>query len=315
MDALSNVLSAMKLSGSVFLEANFSSPWCVTSELRAREMAAFFPEAQHVISYHYVAAGELQCAVGSEPPVTVRAGQILMLPKNERHLLGSAITDDAVDSAALFRPCDDGLLRIDWGGGGAPTQIYCGFLGSATPINAFVMSLPSVLVIDASTGTTGEWLASSVRFASGEAQVKSPEMVGRLAELLFAEGVKQYTAQLPPEASGWFAGLRDPHVSRALTMLHANCAEGWTIEQLARQVGLSRSALADRFTALLGEPPMRYLARHRLNVAANLLRDGKSHANEVAYAVGFNSEAAFSRAFKKEFGVAPGAWRRERRAA
>ena len=314
MDVLSSVLSAMKLSGSVFLEADFSCPWCVTSQMSPEDCALYFPLPAHVIAYHYIVEGECRCAVGDDPPIELRAGQILLVPRNEKHRIGSNLdAADPISSRDLVRPPEgQGLAKIVWGGGGEPTKLYCGFLGTLTPINAFLMSLPSVLVIDASEGTAGEWLASSIRFASTEAAARSPELVGRLAELLFAEAVKQYVETLPPDHSGWLAGMRDPHVSKALTLLHARPAEAWTTELLAKEVGLSRSALADRFTSSLGEPPMRYLAKHRMNVAANLLQEGTRNSSNIAYAVGFNSEAAFSRAFKKEFGVPPGMWRKGR---
>jgi AraC-like DNA-binding protein len=314
MDVLTSVLSAMKLSGSVFLEAEFTCPWCVTSHLGPEDCAAFFPEPGHVIAYHYVVSGEFMCAVGSEPPVKIRAGQILLLPKNEKHLLGSPLTASAISSRDLIQPSSEtGLPQIVWGGGGAKSELLCGFLGTLTPINSFLLSLPSILVIDASSGTTGEWLVSSLKYASTAAAAASPELVGRLAELLFAEAVKQYVADLPPGHTGWLAGLRDAYVSKALTLLHSQVAEAWTTEDLAREVGLSRSALADRFTSVLGEPPMRYLSKHRMNVAANLLQEGRQNAGNIAYSVGFNSEAAFNRAFKKEFGTPPGSWRSQRR--
>jgi AraC-like DNA-binding protein len=233
-----------------------------------------------------------------------------LMPLNERHVMGSALTTNPARTRELIQPAGDGgLPRIVWGGGGETTRILCGFLGTITPINAFLMSLPSMLVIDASEGTSGEWLASSIRYASSES-ARSPEMVGRLAELLFAEAVKHYVHALPPSEGGWLAGLRDLHVSRALTLLHGRHAEPWTTEKLARTVGLSRSAFAERFTQLIGDPPMRYLARHRMNVAANLLREGTQNSSDICYAVGFGSEAAFSRAFKKEYGIPPGQWRR-----
>jgi AraC-like DNA-binding protein len=136
-------------------------------------------------------------------------------------------------------------------------------------------------------------------------------MIGRLAELLLAEAVREYASTLEPGDTGWLAGLRDPHVSRALVLIHDRSAEPWTTDALAREAGLSRSAFAGRFTRLIGDPPMRYLARHRMNLAANLLQEGRHNACNIGYTVGFNSEAAFSRAFKKEFGIPPGAWRRE----
>jgi len=309
MDVLTNVLAAMRLSGCVFLEAEFSAPWCVASQLQPEDCTPYFPAPAHLIFYHYVISGSLLCQVGDQEPVELREGQIFLIPRNERHLLGDHIDQQAISAREVaMPPVDDPLTRIIYGGGGERTRLFCGFLGTLTPINAFLLSLPSLLVIDAKRSASGEWLASSIRFASEQA---SPDLIGRLAELLFLEAVKHHVDQLPDDHNGWLAGLRDPHVSKALTLIHSACAESWTTEALAREAGLSRSAFADRFTTMIGEPPMRYLARHRMNVAANLLQDGRQNSSNIAYAVGFNSEAAFSRAFKKEFGLPPGSWRRE----
>jgi AraC-like DNA-binding protein len=311
MEVLTSVLSAMKLSGSVFLEANFTRPWFIESKISPEDCAAYFPEPAHVISYHYVMSGSCLCSVAGEPPVEVKAGQIVMVPRNEPHLMGDRLFGKAVGAWTLLQVGEDGFGRIDYGGGGELTKLCCGFLGTLSPINAFLLSLPRILVVDASSGTTGEWIASSIRYAASRPIANSAELLGRLAELLFVEAVTQYVETLPPGQRGWFAGMRDPHVNKALTLMHADPAEPWTTEALAREVGLSRSALAERFTSLLGEPPMRYLSHHRMNVAANMLREGDRNTSNIAYAVGFNSEAAFNRAFKKEFGVPPGLWRKE----
>jgi AraC-like DNA-binding protein len=312
MEVLTSVLSAMKLSGSVFLHASFTRPWLIESQIAPDDCAAYFPEPAHVISYHYVIDGTCLCAVAGGEPVEARAGQIIMVPRNEPHRMGDRMDGDPVSARSLLQVCENGFGRIVHGGGGELTQLCCGFLGTLAPVNAFLLSLPRVLVVDASSGASGDWIASSIRYAVSRPIVHSAELLGRLAELLFVEAVTQYVMSLPEDHRGWFAGLRDPHVSRALTLMHADPAESWTTDELAREVGLSRSALADRFTSLIGEPPMRYLSRHRLNVAANMLREGGHNTSNIAYAIGFNSEAAFNRAFKKEFGVPPGVWRKEK---
>ena len=312
MEVLSSIFSAMKLTGGVFLEADFGDPWCLASQMKPGDCLPWFSAPAHVIGYHYVISGSLLVAVGANPPVEVHEGQIFIIPGNERHLIGSRLRADAVEARDLIQPpADGGRMKLSWGGDGARTRICCGFLGTLSPINAFLLSLPSLLVVDVAGRPAGEWLASSLLYAP-TAMADAPDMIARLAELLLLEGVKQYVSTLEEDETGWLAGLRDSHVSRALTLIHTRCAENWTTEALAREAGLSRSAFADRFTRLLGEPPMRYLARHRMNVAANLLQDGRHNACNVAYGVGFNSEAAFSRAFKKEYGTPPGAWRREK---
>lgn len=311
MEALDIVLSTMKLSGSIFLEAEFSSPWCVSSQIQPGDCAAYFPSPAHVISYHYVRSGRLLCSVADGPEIEVKAGQIFLVPRNERHLLGSSLESAPVNASELLLPANGGpLAQIIWGGGGERTELFCGFLGTLAPIDSFLMSLPRILVIDVSSGAGGEWLTNSIRYASVGGQV-SPQMLGRLAELLFAEAVRHYILSLDAEQTGWLAAVNDAHVSRAIILIHSRCAEDWTTDMLAREAGLSRSAFADRFTRLIGVPPMRYLAHHRMNVAANMLREGCQSASTIAYSIGFSSEAAFNRAFKKEFGVPPGTWRRE----
>ena len=316
MDVLTSVLSAMKLTGSVFLEAEFTAPWCVASQLLPEDCAAYFPLPEHVISYHYVIAGQFQCRVAGGEPVDVHAGQILVVPRGLEHHIGSSLSAAPVRARDLVVPPEEGgLARICFGGGGEAAVMLCGFMGTATPVNSFMLSLPEILVIDAAAGAGGEWLVSSLHHASRETLTGSPELVSRLAELLFVQAIRQYIAELPEDRQGWFAGLRDPHVSQAMTLLHTRCAEAWATEALAREVGLSRSALAERFSHYLGEPPMRYLAKWRMNRAAGLMREERQNAANVAYEVGFNSEAAFNRAFKKEFGSPPATWRRERCAA
>jgi AraC-like DNA-binding protein len=311
MDVLTNIISAMRLSGSVFLEAEFTSPWCVTAMIPREDWSAFFPEAAHIIAYHYVAEGEFLCALEDQPPVTVRQGQILLLTSNDKHVKGSSLAREGVSARSLMQPQQDGgLARIFHGGGGDRSKILCGFFGSVAPTNELLRGLPRLMVIDSTSGAAAEWLANSMRFASREAMVRSPALVAQLAELLLAEAVRQYVAALPEGQSGWLAGLSDPHVRKTLGLLHSRYSEAWTMERLAREAGLSRSALADRFATHLGEPPIRYLSRHRMKVAADLLDAGSGPICSVGYCVGFTSEAAFSRAFKKEFGLPPGAWRK-----
>ncbi|MDT9600177.1 AraC family transcriptional regulator [Sphingosinicella rhizophila] len=303
----------MKLTGSVFLEAEFTAPWCVSSRITPEDCAAYFPTPEHVIAYHYVLEGNFLCRVGDDAPIEVRSGEILLLPRNEEHHIGSCLSADPINAHELIVPAEaGGLAKISWGGGGDVAALLCGFLGTATPVNSFILSLPPILAIDASAGAAGEWLVSSIRYATRETLAGSPEVVGKLAELLFMEAVRQFVADLPEDQKGWFGGLRDPHVSRAMTLLHTRCADSWTAGALAREVGLSRTVLNERFSHYLGEPPMRYLAKWRMNQAANLLREDQQNACNVAYAVGFNSEAAFNRAFKREFGMPPAAWRREK---
>jgi AraC-like DNA-binding protein len=315
MDPLLDLLHDMHLTGGIFLDAEFTSPWCVTSKVGADEASAYFPKPSHVIAYHYVTEGKCVLEVDGHPVTDVRAGEIVLLPRNDPHRLGSALNVGAVNAGDLIEPAaDGGLARIVHGGGGERTRILCGFLGTKTANPPIASVLPSALTVPVDQAAAGAWIESSFRFASQDlvaGQSGSPAVLARLAELLFIEAVRRHVASLPREHRGWLAGLRDPIVGRALALLHGQKAYRWTVPELARESGASRSAFADRFTSLMGEAPMRYLARLRLRFAAERLRESQETIASVALDVGYESEAAFSRAFKREFGKSPAVWRRE----
>lgn len=308
MDVLNDMLAALRLSGGVFVDAELRAPFNVLSEVDANECARYFTLPRHVIAYHYVRDGAMRCRVGDGAPVEVHAGQVVLLPRNDSHLVHSCEPPPPLDHKADI-VADGRMFRISAGGDGAPTRIYCGYLGTDTTDNLLLDSLPAMLVIDAEAA--GGWMARSIAFAAEELGGQSPETVGKMAEALFAEAVRRYVAGLPDDAGGWLAGLRDPAVGRALAMIHARYAEAWTLDELAREAGVSKTVLVERFRALTGEAPMHYCARWRMKVAAEMLRDERHNASSVAYSVGFNSEAAFSRAFKREYGTPPATWRRE----
>jgi transcriptional regulator GlxA family with amidase domain len=179
--------------------------------------------------------------------------------------------------------------------------------------NPLTSALPPMLRFDTRRDAAGAWMRSSLEFAAAEIAVRragSEILLAKLSELLFVETLRNYVEALPEEQTGWLAGLKDPFVSRALSLLHKRVGKEWTVDELGREVGLSRSGLADRFTRLIGEPPMRYLARWRLQVAAQQLRDSDMPLVRIAEQVGYESEAAFNRAFKRSFGVPPARWRK-----
>lgn len=317
MDALSDVLRAVRLTGGVFLDAQFTAPWCVTARVSAEDCRPFLAAPAHVIAYHYVVSGKLLLQVDDDPVVEVRAGEIVLLPRNDFHKLGSALNLRAVSADHLIHlPADGGLARINYGGGGAGTHIVCGFIGSEVRHNPLVANLPKVLKLNARDGAADDWIESSFRFAASElmtGRAGSETVLSKLSELLFVEAMRRYIATLPADRRGWLCGLRDPSVGRALGLLHARLAHPWTADELARAVGLSRSTFAERFATLIGEPPMRYLTSWRMQLAAQRLRDGDQSVSRIAYEVGYESEAAFNRAFKREFGVPPAAWRKQTR--
>lgn len=316
MDALLDMLRGMRLTGGLFLDADFTAPWCVKSKVGPEDCAPFTPVPRYIIAYHYVTAGRLLLKVDGQPPISVDSGEIVVLPRNDDHVIGSALNRRAVSAEHLIKPAPDGgLARIVHGGGGERTHILCGFLGSDMHHNALVAMLPSVMKLGIADGVSGNWIESSFRFAAqelAEGTVKSPAILARLAELLFMEAVRRYIASRPPGQTFWEAGTTDPIVGRALGLLHNQMARRWTTEDLAREIGFSRSAFAERFARIVGEPPMRYLAGQRLEQASMRLAESSDAIARIAYDVGYESEAAFNRAFRRKYGVPPAAWRRER---
>jgi AraC-like DNA-binding protein len=313
MDALSDVLRIVSLTGSVFMDAEFSAPWCVSVRMRPSDCVPFMPEPAQVIGYHYVVEGGLLAQIGDAAPIALKEGDIVLFPRNDIHVLGSAIERDPVRVGRFVTlPADGGLARIVYGGGGRQTRIVCGFLGSDGQAGALLETLPPILCLNVGGTPGGDWMMQTFQAATHDIARSAPgaaTVLSKMAELLFIEAVRRYVATLPDEQSGWLAGLRDPAVGRALAFLHSQPARSWTTEELARAVGLSRSAFADRFTALIGQPPMHYLASWRMQVAAHRLRDARSAVAQIAYEVGYESEAAFTRAFKRHFGVPPAIWR------
>jgi AraC-like DNA-binding protein len=315
MDALSDVLRVIRLSGGVFLEAEFTAPWCISGKISPEDCKPYLAAPRHVIASHYVASGHMQLRAEGSEAIDVRTGEIVLLPHNDAHCFGSELNPAPVPAAKVIQPPQDGgLARIVHGGGGEGTQLLCGFLGCDTPFSPLLSGLPKMLKLDVKKTASGAWIESTFRFAASEiaaGRLGSSTVIAKLSELLFVEAVNQFVASLPAERRGWLAGLRDPQVGRALALLHARPIEEWTAESLAREVGMSRSAFAEHFSSLVGQPPMQYLAMWRMHMAAQQLREGRSSVAQVAFGIGYDSEAAFSRAFKRQFGASPGTWRRQ----
>jgi AraC-like DNA-binding protein len=316
MDALSDLLRVVRLTGGVFLEAEFSAPWSVTSHVGPEDCQGVLAEPARLIAFHYVISGTLLLQIGRDTSIEVHGGSIVLLPRNDPHILASRrglkpVRGDKlveVDSAG-------GLARIRHGGGGEVTRIVCGFVGSETDCHPLIDALPSTLVLDLNGKAAGQWIFSSFRYAAQElaaARAGSSTVLSKLSELMFVEAVRCYLDAIPADQRGWLAGLRDPAVGKALALLHSEIARPWTAEELARKVFLSRSTFADRFTTLIGAPPMTYLARWRMQVASQRLRESRRSVAEISTAVGYESEIAFARAFKREFSVSPAQWRKER---
>src|SRR5262249_38164118 len=214
----------------------------------------------------------------------------------------------------IRRPAPGQLWSMRHGGDGERARVVCGFLGCDGPdTNPVLASLPAVVKLTLQEGAAAEWIRSTLRFAAEEVAAGRPgseTVLAKVSELLFVETVRRHAEGLPDDQTGWLAGLRDPYVARALALMHREVARAWTVDDLGREAGLSRSALADRFIRLLGMPPIHYLARWRMQVAMQKLRSSAASLAQVAETVGYESEAAFSRAFKKAVGTAPATWRR-----
>ena len=318
MDALSDVLRAARLSGGVFLQAEFTAPWCLIVGVTPELCAPYLGPTAHLIPYHYVVEGELHVAIGSGEAKRLRGGELVLFPHNDRHVMGSDLGLEPVPARDVIVPPEGGGLHsIRHGGGGAQTRMICGFLGcNLTYGNPVVATLPAAITLNVEETSPAEWIRSTFHYAASEVASGRPgseTVLAKLSELLFVEAVRRYVDGLPAEQTGWLAGLRDPAVARALALMHGDVARSWTVEELGREAGMSRSALAERFQRVIGVAPMHYLAQWRMQVAAQTLRDTSASLAQVAERVGYESEAAFSRAFKKEFGTAPATWRRGER--
>jgi AraC-like DNA-binding protein len=313
-DVLSDVLRAIRLTGSVYFDFDLSSPW-VAEAPPARQIArTVMPGAQRVIEYHLIARGSCWGHAVGQAPMRLEEGDLIVFPQGDPHVLSSEPGMRAVPDMAVFARTSTPLPMVYELGGGGPerARLVCCFLGcDERPYNPLLTSLPPVIHLSAGGTATG-WLGTLVGIAVNEsrsARAGGENILSRISELMFVEAIRHYVEMLPPSQTGWLAGLRDPVVGQALAALHGEAREAWTVERLARLVGLSRSVLAERFTDLVGHPPMQYLALWRMQLASRLLVEG-GNVSAVADAVGYESEAAFSRAFKKLVGQSPATWRR-----
>jgi AraC-like DNA-binding protein len=306
------MLRAVRLTGSVFLDARFSAPFGVISPKRFDTVA--MAHMRHISVFHLIAAGgcTIQTAAGERR--TVAAGDILLLPFADEHRFWNGAFSQLARGPDLFRPGPvAGMWHIEHGGGGEVTRMVCGFIESADSLFAPVFrSLPTLLVDHTGDDRASAVITATVReiLALADAAIPGTDvMLGRLMELLFLEVLRRYAARLPADANGWFAALNDPILRRALLCVHDDPARPWTVDELARQAGASRTVLAERFNAVLGQAPIQYVTSWRMQLAADRLRNSKDSLAAVAADVGYESEAAFNRAFKRVTGVSPGRWR------
>jgi AraC-like DNA-binding protein len=325
-DTLSDVLRSVRLRGAVFFHVSGSDEWAAEAPASREIAPLLMPGVDHVMEYHLVARGECWAAIPGGPAERLSTGDVVIFPHGDAHVVSSArgMRGDPPD---LRWYGDSAMARLPIGvafnGSKAPstapsevegeTTIVCGFLGcDLQPFNPFIASLPHLLHLRAPAD--GGWIAQFIQHAVSESRARQPgsdAMLARMSEMMFVDAVRRYTASLPANSRGWLAGMRDHLVGRALALLHEQPARDWTIDELGRRIGLSRSALHERFVQLIGVPPMQYLAQWRMQAAASLLLDTRATIATIALEVGYDSEAAFARAFKRLVGRPPAAWRRE----
>jgi len=316
MDVLSEVLKAVRLEGALFFNGEFSKPWCLASPRSAAVAPYLSPGAKHLIIYHFLTEGHAYARLPDGRREELTAGDIVMLPHGDPHVLGNGSPEHPVDSMKTFaKNLAEGLKVVQFGGGGEVTRFVCGFLACEPRLSeVFLAGLPPIMKVNVVDEPSGQWLANSIRFSVGEAcgsNAGSGLVLAKLSEVLFVETLRRYISSLPADQVGWLAGARDPVIGQALVFLHKEPAQAWTISNLAKRVGLSRTGLAERFRHFLGETPMAYLARWRLKLGAELLRSTDQSITEIAANTGYGSAAAFNRAFKREFDCPPAQFRRE----
>jgi AraC-like DNA-binding protein len=316
VDVLSDVLRAVRLTGAVYFDFELSSPWVLEAPRQEAIIGKVMPGAQRIIEYHLVARGNGWGHVAGHRPIQLSEGDLLLMPQGDAHTLSSDQGLRApLDMSPFARPFTQLPVAYEIGGGGPQrARIVCCFLGcDERPYNPLLASLPAVIHLSGSGPDPAPgWLGALLPIAaneSGRAQAGSENVLSRLSELMFVEAIRRYVETLPLEQTGWLSGLRDPAVGQALAAVHSETSRPWSVEELARLAGLSRSVFAERFAAMIGHPPMHYLALWRMQLAARLMADGGTVAATAA-TVGYESEAAFSRAFKKLVGHAPGTWRK-----
>jgi len=313
MDPLSDVLRAVRLTGAYFYLSAGRDPWSVYASPARDLVPHVLPEAQHLISYHVLVTGSCWGAVDGEDPVHLSPGDVIMFPHGDAYRMasknGGSLTPSPYTTAPRRYP-ETAYLGPD---GERETTFVCGFLGcDVRPFNPLLASLPRLIHCP---GAASGWLSEFPKRAVAESRTTtagSETMLTRMAELMFIDVIRHHIESLPEQNSGWLAGLRDAVVGPALTCLHSRPAHPWTLAELAREISTSRTVLASRFSSLVGVSPMTYLTRWRLQLASEQLARGSAKVAAIGAQVGYDSEAAFSRAFKRETGVSPAAWRRAR---
>jgi AraC-like DNA-binding protein len=315
MDALSETLRVVRLVGAIFIQARFSAPWCYQSPRADSAAPLLEPNAERVVIFHLITEGECFVELGDDEPVRLIAGDAVIFPQGDAHLMTSqpglppASSGARLDQVLSRRP-----RQIAYGGGGATTRLVCGYLACDARLAKMLLAgLPRIVRVNVRGSNAGIWLEASVRYALAEARSPRPGGAGvlaKLAEVLFIEVLRLYMNEQGEGRTGWLAGVGDRIVGAALNALHRRPAHAWTLEELASEAATSRSVLAERFQQLVGSSPMQYLTQWRMLLAANLLSGSNAPLARIAEDVGYQTDTAFSRAFRREYGTPPAAWRR-----
>lgn len=314
MDALSEALNAVHMTGAIFYYAECTSPWGFAVPALHRVAHMLAPGTERLVPYHLVSEGTALLKFDTFQ-LELEAGDVLIIPHGDAHEVSNGSPNVLIDSASSLGKFLAGELRtMRLGGGGAKTSFVCGYFGCERSADRlFLAGLPQVIKVNMRGDATGQWLESSIRYLVREADDARPGqgvLLSKMAEALFVQTLRRYMEALPAEQTGWLAAARDPIVGEALALMHAWPGEQWTQDELARRVGTSKSVLGKRFDTFLREPPLAYLARWRLQVAARALQTSRKRVGTIAADVGYSSQAAFNRAFKREFGMPPVEFRR-----
>jgi len=317
VDALSEVLRIISLDSAIYFNAELSEPWCFASPEAHTLAPVFVRGARHVIIFHFLAEGRASVRLEDGTRVELHAGDIVSFPHGHSHWLGSGQDATPIDvGSTLPDVLEHGLELVRLGGDGPRARLICGFIACDPQLcQAFLGGLPPVLSVNIRNDPSGQWLENSLQFSVTEGarrQAGSGAVVAKLSEVVFAETLRRYLQKVPHGETGWLAAARDTEVGKALTLLHQRHAHPWTVAELAREVGMSRTGLAERFRHFLGEPPIAYLTRWRLRLGARALETTSHSVAQVAADTGYESEAAFNRAFKRAHGVPPARYRKER---
>jgi AraC-like DNA-binding protein len=319
MDVLSEVLSAVKLQGALFFNAEFSAPWCISSAGADGLKPYVSTKGDHLIFFHFLIEGNAYAHLPHGKRIALNAGDIVVFPRGDAHFLGNGSPQMPVDSFKTFaKNVAEGLKVTRFGGGGEVTRFVCGYMAcDARLCDVILAGLPQVMRVSVAQDS-GKWIENSIRFsvdgASGT-DAGSSLVVEKLSEVLFVETLRRYITTLPPDQTGWLAGARDAVVGKSLALLHNNPSHPWTVDDLARRVGQSRTRLGERFRHFLGKSPIAYLTEWRLKLGAEALESTEQSVVEVALSVGYNSEAAFNRAFKRAYRLPPAQFRQKRKRA